>query len=173
MFAAFAVFAGGACGDRVVYRPLLLDVQNVSATADALIVKVIAGDDIGDRSCSEINLANVQAIETEYQGRWMRSDGSNNRQVDLPEIDADRALVVVYTEDSNGAAIQIACSAIEYSEIESGRIVLRLSMRMARIIPSWSTSSDRSSSTGSSVAVEWPKFFSRIATITIKKRSWS
>src|SRR5262249_61799943 len=80
---------------------------------------------------------------------------SEMREVDLPKIDEDHAVVVVYTEDANGAAIQIACSEIEYAEIESGRITLRLSARMARIISSWRMCSARSSSIGSSGAAGW------------------
>jgi hypothetical protein len=115
-----------SCGDRVVYRPLTIDVQNMSATAQTLVLKVFAGE---ERSCTAINLVNVQSLSTPYESRWMR-DAAGERQLDVPQIDADRAVVVVYTEDANGLAIQIACSEVEYTEIESGLITLRLSARV-------------------------------------------
>jgi hypothetical protein len=160
-----------ACGDRVVYRPLIVDVQNVSATADVLVLKVLAGDDV-EQTCGTINLANVQNLSTPYEARWLRESGTE-RQLDLPEIDSDRAVVVVYTEDERGVAIQLACGEIEYKEIESGRITLRLSTKMARIILPWRMCLARSSSIGCSGEVEWRKYSSPIATIMINKRSWS
>jgi hypothetical protein len=161
--------AAAGCGDRLVYRPLSIDVQNLSATAQAVVLKVFEGEQV---TCATINLANVQSFAASHESRWMR-DSAGERQLEVPRIDADRAVVVVYTEDGNGAAIQIACSAIEYTEIETGLITLRLSATMAHIIAPWGTSSDRSSSIVSSVAAEWRRCSSPADSIAKSTHRWS
>lgn len=158
-----------SCGDRLVYRPLTIDVQNMSASAETLVLKVFAED---EQVCSAINLVNVQSFATPHESRWMRSS-AGERQIDLPPIDSDRAVIVVYTEDANGAAIQLACTRIDYSQIENRFISLRLSARMTRIISPWRTYSARSSWIGSSDAAGWRRCSSPAAWIERSKRSWS
>jgi hypothetical protein len=166
---ALALFAlAAACGDEVAYRPLVVEVENLSAAAEVLVIKVIAGEG----SCGVIDLSNVQSIATPYEARWIRDAGAE-RQIAIPKIDEDRAVVVVYTEDSRGVAIQLACSEIEYADIESGRITLRLSARTAGIISPWRMCSARSSSNGCSGGVEWRRSSSPAEPITRTRTRWS
>lgn len=167
--AIVAAITLASCGDRMAYRPLTIDVQNMSANAETLVLKVFAGE---EQVCSAINLVNVQSFATPYESRWMRST-AGERQIEVPAIDSDRAVIVVYTEDASGVAIQLACTRIEYAQIEDGFISLRLSARMARIIRPWRTFSARSSWIGSSDAAGWRRCSSPAAWIARSNRSWS
>jgi hypothetical protein len=164
-----ALLACAHCGDREVFRPLTLDIQNISATASTLVVKAFTDPELG---CAAYTLLTVQSENTSHEARWVRADGAD-RRVELPPIEEERAVLVVYTEDSAGVAIQLACAEVEYGDLENRLITLRLSSRMASILRPWRTCSARSSWSDCSDGEGWRKFSSRTGSIENSIITWS
>jgi len=125
VLAALATLAG-ACGPTTVHRPLELYVGGLSGRAQALVVLLFPGEAAPD--CATIDLEAVQALDAPHRAEWRRDD-ADARGVTLPEVDDDRVTIVAFSEDASGAAIQVACRALEYADLESPDVSIQLSAR--------------------------------------------
>ena len=66
---------------------------------------------------------------TENRAEWLRSRDGDDRQLTLPELETFEVTLVAYAEDAASTVIQFACITVDYAQIESPNVTLRLSTR--------------------------------------------
>jgi hypothetical protein len=115
-----------ACGAKVIYRMLDVEIDGLSAQAAKLTLEVFPAS--ADESCTSITLQTVQSLRAPVSATWTRSSGAD-RVLMVQGVDEPGATVVVYTEDSTGRAIQLACAPVTYEMIELGTVAVTLSAR--------------------------------------------
>lgn len=152
---AAAVAGGVGCGGRHAYRSLAVDVEGVSRLAESLVLAVFPKST--GQMCAAISLSNVASLSAPISARWTRGA---ERSLSVPEVDEDDVVVVVYTEDAAGKAIQLACVDVRWADIQDGLLSLRLS-EVAMMRP-WQRRSVPSSSSTCSVEGGWRRSSSRI-----------
>lgn len=114
------------CGPETVHRPIELFLGGLSGQAQRLMVLLFPGDT--GPACGEVTLDSVRGLEAPLSAEWVR-DGSEQRGLTLPETDEGRVTIVAYSEDASGEVIQLACTRIDYADIESPDVSLQLSAR--------------------------------------------
>lgn len=119
-----------ACGPRLLFRPLDLEVQGLSSRAERLVVLVFP-EETGQR-CAELSLEGAPALTAPISFVWERSSEAP-RQAEFPDIEGMTVTVVAYSEDASGTPIQFACDEIDYADVESPEITLTLSARNASL----------------------------------------
>ena len=115
------------CGEDPRFRPLIIDVQGLSALADFLIIQLLPAPNAP--SCGQVNEANVNSLQAPIRLVWTRTS-SSARELAAPSIEADTVTVVAHTETGAGAVLQLGCRQVDYLDIESPEIEIILSRAM-------------------------------------------
>lgn len=106
------------CGEETVRRPLALDIRNLSAQAETLVITILPGGNAP--ACTQVNSANATAFSGIQLG-WTRSS-QEPRSFDVDNIDTENVTVIAYSLDATGRLLQLACVEIRYFEIESPEV---------------------------------------------------
>lgn len=114
-----------ACGGREVRRPLDLRLGGLSVRADRLVLLLVLASD--GLACDDVTPETAQGLDAVHRAEWVRSDDAEARTLVLPDVGEEAMTVVAYAEDADGDVIQVACSQIEYADLESPDISLQLS----------------------------------------------
>lgn len=112
----------GCGGPEVVFRAVEVDVQGVNPAVAALEVRFVAG---GGVDCRDVRVDNVTTFSPTFSARW--TSARSDRSLSLPRTDAGEGTLLVFTEDADGAVLQVACQQLDYASVESPEVVVRLS----------------------------------------------
>lgn len=112
------------CGPQTVHRPIELFISGLSGRADSLVVLIFVESERS--TCGDVTLDTVQDLDSKRRVQWQRGEG---RGLALPEVDEGAVVLVAFSEDAGGTAIQFVCTQIDYADIESPDVTIELSAR--------------------------------------------
>jgi hypothetical protein len=123
-----ALLGLAACGPGLARRPLVVELEGLSARADTLVVKMFP--ESTGQTCQGVSVRTAPSLGAPHFAQWTR--GGGERRLELPEIDDERLTLIAYGLRT-GEAIQFACREVSFSdigELDIGVLVLTLSRRV-------------------------------------------
>lgn len=112
------------CGELIL-RSLDLSIEGLSGRAARLVIGVYPQS--LSPGCRDLELDNVKALEPPVVYVWER--GQPDRRVTLEPVEEEGLMILVYSEDDQGAPIQFGCREIAYKDLETPEVQLQLSAR--------------------------------------------